>query len=718
MAAADEREILAVAEAIADETPVDWEATPLTDPRLAGLRGIAAVAAAFRDAAQHAEREEPSEISEPILFLWGHLQVRERIGGGSFGDVYRAWDPLLERDVALKLWRSDDDPAGSGGQRFLHEARLLARVRHGNVLTVHGVEHHGGRAGLWTDLIEGESLEDRLAGGGPLGAEEAALVGVDLCRALSAVHEAGLVHGDIKAANVLRERGGRIVLADFGAGTTVASRTRNGACGTPLAMAPEVLRGRRPTPSSDLYSLGVLLYRLVSGRYPVEPETLGQLLEDHFKGARVPLADRRPDLPLAFTEAVERALGSAPEDRYRSAGEMERALARALPESGHDARSTSSWWPWRWLALGAGTACLAAVAYLAVAPQRPSLAPGRVRAVAVLPFHATGGVDAEYLGPGLAETLAERLRSLPGLSVSPNRSVNRLGGGTIDVQATGQVLGVAALVVGNVETEERRTRLTLELVNVRDGSSVWRTVVNGEAAGLAAIGDEAALRLARALRLEFPEVPEPDSAARPAQRPEAQHAWLAGRRFAAFRTGEALERAIVAFERSIHIDPDFAPAHAGLARAWGLMATVEPPREPPPQAWARARHAALRAMVLDPGLGAAHAALADIAFRCDWEWAVAEREFLRAIELEPASAESWASYAELLSVTGRHEEAIAAARQALARETDSAPIRVSAGAVFLEAGRFVEAVAELQVAIGLEPSYAAAYTVLGAVHVE
>jgi serine/threonine-protein kinase len=718
MAAADEGEVLAVAEAVADQTPVDWEETPLTDPRLAGLRGIAAVAAAFRDAAQHAEREGQPEIRESMLFTWGHLQVRERIGGGSFGDVYRAWDPVLERDVALKLWRSNDGPAGSGGKRFLHEARLLARVRHSNVLTVHGVEHHDGRAGLWTDLIDGESLEERLAGGGPLGAEEAALVGVDLCRALSAVHEAGLIHGDIKAANVLRERGGRIVLADFGAGTAAASNMRSGACGTPLAMAPEVLRGGAPTPSSDLYSLGVLLYRLVSGRHPFEPETLGQLLEEHHKGSRVPLADRRPDLPLAFTEAVERALEPAPVDRFRSAGEMERALARALPENGYGARPTSSWWPWRWLAAGAGVAAVAAVAYLAVVSHRPSLAPGRVRALAVMPFHATGGVDAEYLGPGLAETVAERLRSVPGLSVSPNRSVERLASGTVDVQAAGDVLGVAALVVGTVETEDQRTRLTLELVHARDGSTVWRTVIDGEAAELAAIGDEAARRLARALRLELPRAAATDSAARPAQRPEARHAWLAGQRFVAVRTGEALERAIVAFERSIHLDPDFAAAHAGLARAWGLMATVEPPREPPPQAWARARHAALRALVLDPGLAAAHASLAEIAFRCDWEWAAAEREFLRAIELEPYSAESWASYAELLSVAGRHEEALAASRQALARESDSAPVRVSAGAVLLEAGRFDQALAELQAATRVEPSYAAAYTALGAVYEE
>lgn len=717
MAAADERDILAVAEAIADETPVNWEATPPTDPRLAGLRAIASVAAAFRDAAQHAEQDASTESNEPILFTWGHLQVRERIGGGSFGDVYRAWDPLLERDVALKLWRSDEGPVGSGGKRFLHEARLLARVRHPNVLNVHGVEHHDGRAGLWTDLIEGESLEERLAGGGVLGAEEAALVGVDLCRALAAVHEAGLIHGDIKAANVLRERGGRIVLADFGAGMAVASRIRDGACGTPLAMAPEVLRGAAPTRSSDLYSLGVLLYRLVSGRYPLEPETLGQLLEDHHAGARVPLADRRPDLPLAFTEAVERAIAPDPEDRFRSAGEMERALARALPENGHDTPSASSWWPWRWLAMGAGAAVLGAVAYLAVVSQRPSLSPGRVKALAVLPFRATGGVDPDYLGPGLAETLAERLRSLPGLSVSPDRTVARLAGATADVQAAGQALGVAALVIGSVETRERHARLTLELVHARDGSTLWRTLVTGDASGMTAIGDEATKRLARALRRELPAAAG-DSASGRAVRHEAHHAWLAGRRYTAIRTGEALERAIVAFERSIHHDPDFAPAHAGLARAWGLMATVEPPREPPPQAWARARHAALRALVLDPGLASAHAALADIAFRCDWEWAVAEREFLRAIELEPASAEILASYAELLSVTGRHEEAIVAARRALAQESDSAPVRVSAGSVFLEAGRFDEAVAELQAATGLEPSYAAAYNVLGAVYEE
>ena len=322
-----------VASDVADRTPVNWESeqerSPDLAPGLARLREIAALQealAAARDAAP-----------EPVLFSWGPLQALERIGEGSFAEVYRAWDPALHREVALKLRRAELEGGPLGGRRWIEEARRLARVRHPHVLAILGADEHDGRAGLWTELISGVTLEEWLFAQGPLGAREAAGAGMDLCHALSAVHATGLLHGDVTTRNVMREgragapdRSGRLVLMDFGS----ARDARSGdlvAFGTPVFMAPEVLAGEEPDARADLYSLGVVLYRLLTGRYPVEPGSIDDMRAKLERGERTPLRTARPDLPAALVEAVERACERDREKRYTSAAEFERALAQAVP---------------------------------------------------------------------------------------------------------------------------------------------------------------------------------------------------------------------------------------------------------------------------------------------------------------------------------------------------------------------------------------------------
>ena len=329
-----------LAKAISDATPVNWETESRDHPAIAsnlkGLRLIESVAEVHRattgtDPGRTTELSpDPGAARHRFLFQWGPLEVIERIGAGSFGEVYRAFDSRLQREVALKLRQSEatrDEEASA--RRFLNEARRLALVRHPNVVTVHGVDIHDGRVGMWTDLVRGCTLEERLAEEGPLAAHEAALIGLDLCRALAAVHAAGLIHGDLKAANVMREEGGRILLMDFGAATERLGQQPGAAriaFGTPLVTAPEVLRGEARGPAADLYSLGALLFHLVSGRYPVEATTADELIAKHGAGERVPLRELRPDLPAAFVQLIERALAHDPESRFPSAGALERGL--------------------------------------------------------------------------------------------------------------------------------------------------------------------------------------------------------------------------------------------------------------------------------------------------------------------------------------------------------------------------------------------------------
>jgi serine/threonine-protein kinase len=245
--------------------------------------------------------------------------------------VYRAWDESLAREVALKIIRAPDAALGAS---VLREGQLLARVRHRNVVTVYGATQIGDEVGLWMELVRGRQLAQLVRLDGPMGPEEAAVIGISLCHALAAVHGAGLIHRDVKANNVMRESGGRIVLMDFGTGRDLTHASRGPGLdlsGTPAYMAPELFAGQPASPASDLYSLGVLLFHLVTGQYPVDGRTFTEVAHAHQQGTRRLLSDCRPDLPDGFVRVVERALASTPDGRARSAGAMMRELSDAMP---------------------------------------------------------------------------------------------------------------------------------------------------------------------------------------------------------------------------------------------------------------------------------------------------------------------------------------------------------------------------------------------------
>jgi serine/threonine protein kinase len=332
-----------VVEAISEGRPIEWDeesARHTVDPEtLEALKLIDTVSRLHRSggaraaAAGEAASEAASEAS-PAGHTWGNFRILGSLGAGVYGDVYRAFDPALQQEVALKLW---DRTAGTATiEALLGEGRQLVKVKHPNVLLVLGADVHDGQVGMWTELLQGATLEQLLATLGPGHWREMALFGIDLCRALGAVHAVGLVHRDVKAANVMRERGGRIVLMDFGSAGTYAGATAALAPGapegTPLAMATEVLNGEPATPASDLFSLGVLIFRLVAGRYPLDVKTMEELRAAHARGPLPSLRSVRPDVPDEFADVVARALERDPARRFASALEMERALGAALTQ--------------------------------------------------------------------------------------------------------------------------------------------------------------------------------------------------------------------------------------------------------------------------------------------------------------------------------------------------------------------------------------------------
>lgn len=345
----EEIRLEALAEKILEGSVVDWpevEASAKSDRERAVLKELRNLdrVTSFHRSAQRGDRDVNGV--QASLERWGPLEIIRRIGEGSFGEVYEARDPQLDRHVALKLLRSEgkatevdpqaktrspDDlpPAGIRvtPDMIIKEGRLLAKINHPNVVKIHGADDHEGRVGIWMELVRGATLSSIVEERGRFGAGEVVALGRDLCGALAAVHAAGIIHRDIKAQNVMREEGGKILLMDFGIGAEEnKSRDNRSVAGTALYLAPERFRGVPSTIRSDIYSLGVLLYYLLTGQFPVTAASLAEIIAAHEAGNRVYLRDLRPDLPRPLVKLIERATALDPMDRFGSAGEMERAL--------------------------------------------------------------------------------------------------------------------------------------------------------------------------------------------------------------------------------------------------------------------------------------------------------------------------------------------------------------------------------------------------------
>ncbi|MEO8802039.1 MAG: serine/threonine-protein kinase [Rudaea sp.] len=340
--------------AIADGAPVAWAKiqSDVEDPaQIEVLRLLNDVANAYRG-------ERPTAVTQPrqVLFRWGALEVEAMIGEGSYGNVYRAFDPWLDRHVALKLAHV---AAGTGSG--LDEARRLARLRHRNVLSVYGCAVHDDRPGLWCELIEGRTLGNVVAGDGALSAEETLRIGRDLALALAAVHAADLVHGDVKADNVMRESGGRIVLMDFGAaGNQRLLASRNLISGTPAYLPPEVLDGAPLSIRSDIYAFGVLLYLLLSGRHPYAQSDVAALRIAQEHGERAELRALRPDVDPQFCTLIETCIATDPARRPQSAALLGTQLALRTQSKPHTFSVAR-----RWIGIAACAAVVAVATLLA-----------------------------------------------------------------------------------------------------------------------------------------------------------------------------------------------------------------------------------------------------------------------------------------------------------------------------------------------------------------
>ena len=687
----DDTPLMALAGSVADGAAVDWLAATAVAHAggqrdlLAQLRIIADLAAAHRDAAEAAEPTEAPELTLPPGSMWGPLRLQREIGRGRFGAVYVAWDPALEREVALKLFSARGDVAA-----VIQEGRMIARVRHPNIVAVHGVDRFDGVVGLWMELVDGLTVKQVLSAKGMMGSREAALIGIDLSRALAAVHRAGLLHRDIKTQNVMREAGGRIVLMDFGAGEIRAenpSATRR-LTGTPGYLAPELFAGETATIATDIYSLGVFLYNVLTMRYPVEGQSFEELELAHARHAMIPIADRRPDLPGAITRVVERALSDDPARRYRSAGAMQQDLMAALHEE-----------------IGADAAAPRA----SVGSKRSS-----PPSIAVLPFENLGpDRDIEYFCSGLAEELLTGLGKVEGLRVASRTSslAGRPADNT-DIRSICQRLGVDTVLEGTVRKAGDRLRITAQLVSALDGCHLWSEGYDRRMSDVFDVQDEIAQSVVDRLKLRLNELTPQPLIKRYTDNPRAYHLYLRGRFFWARRYQGGLGIALQEFAKAIEEDAGYALAHAGLADANAFLGfyLLRHPR----RAFAEARAAAERALAIDADLPEAHTSLALVKLGDDWDWPGAEQAFRRSIDLDPTQALPRIYLSWLMVLEGDIAGGIAEARKAQETEPLSPLVNSGIGHAFFLARRYDEAVAECLKAFEVDPSSIVATYVMGA----
>ena len=502
---ADDRALVDAAAKVADGAPVDWVSAEsradATSRRLVRhLRLVESIASLHRSISPNDEDDVllPQSTGTDRVGEagaagphWGRLSILDRIGHGTSCDVYRAWDTELHREVALKLLHDEGDHA-EAHTRLLEEARRLARVRHAHVVQVYGAEQHDGRVGLWMELVRGESLEQTVQSRGAFGAREAALIGLDLCAAIAAVHGSGLLHRDIKAQNVMRESGGRLVLMDFGTGEELAGTNR--LVGTPLYLAPEIFRGQRASIQSDLYSLGVLLYYLVTAKFPVNAGSMEQLARAHANRQRTPLRDLRPDLPEAFIATVERSLDSDPTRRYQSIGQFESALRESLdaPSARPVAQPVAV--PRRrfGVAFAAAAAVLIAlIAGLIVWTGRVGVSEPAIHSLAVLPLVDTVSGQQADVSDALTGQLIATLGQIQSLRTTTLGSTLPLKGSARPRTEIARQLGVDAILEGTLGGDGangRNVTLDARLIAAGSGSTLWSgsfTRPRGEIGGAA-----------------------------------------------------------------------------------------------------------------------------------------------------------------------------------------------------------------------------------------
>ncbi len=626
----------------------------------------------------------------------GRYRIVERLGEGGMGVVFRAEDPRLERDVALKILKEDALHDQDSKRKFRLEARALSQLLHPNIATLFDFDSDAGVDFLVLEFVPGESLARTLANG-PLPEPRARAIALDVTEALQSAHEKGIVHRDLKPGNIVITPRGRAKVLDFGLAFVipgVESRTQSATIsgssalvGTVPYMSPEQVRDGRVDASTDLYALGALLFEMTTGERPFSADDVLSLLYQIVHQPAPLLRVKRPGLSAELEAVVARCLEKAPLRRFSDAAALLRALRGESSDAGFGltARNTP---------------------FAGDAPERD---PGKIRSLVVLPFeNRSGDAAQEFFADGMTDALIADLSQIGALRVISRTSAMRFKGTHPPLSEIARELRVDGVVEGSALRVGDRVRITVQLVDVASDRNLWAKSYERGLTDILALQSEVAHAIADEIRVQVTPDERERLRSKGTVNPAAHVAYLQGSFLWNRFTGESVKEAIRSYEEALAADPNYAAAYGGLADSYIMLANhhILPPRE----GYSLARKAAERGLALDESAAELHTSLGWIHRLFDWDWPAAERECLRAVQLNPGYAFGRSRYALLLSGMGRHEEAIAEARRASELDPLNLLIHTVVGDTLFYARRFDRSVVPYRKCLELDPTFSAAHT--------